>query len=606
MTNFPDARPLVKLRWGGIGWIYLLAGLGLALVCVTVFGNILTSFSDSEDSSRYTISNYVELLTQKTLADVTGRTAILGFGTVFWMFIFAFPFTWLLARTDFRYRTGLFTLLTAKLAIPGFITAMSYVWLFNPTSGIVNTLFGMTRFAGGELFNVYQVSWVCFLQGIVLVPGGVFMMLPAFRNLDASLEEAAWVSGVSRYFTTFRIVLPLLGPSMVAVCIFYFVLGVEMFDFVAIIGMPGDVLVLWIYDAIAETDGPPNLGFAGAAGVVLFVICGVAILFYARFLRQARKYAVVGGKVRATAPQPLGRWRWAAYAWVGIWVTASIAIPVITIIWVALVPFFQPPSLAALGSLSLDSFRDAFSWIGEPLRHTLILMAGSVVVAASLATSITWVVTRSHNRSARLADNIVFLAPAVPTIVMGVAFQFIGIGIYHWLPLFGTIWLVAIAMGTRMLAYCTRTMNAASLQIQYELDEAAYVSGVSMLETFRRIFLPLMAPAIFYSALMVGMLSARDLTLPLVMNTGGSEVVATLIYNLETNGEQNAAAAVALYMIFILVILALVARRMTGMQEIRDHGINRRKGLRGLFSGADAADTPGPGLFRKWRFRYGN
>ena len=90
-----------------------------------------------------------------------------------------------------------------------------------------------------------------------------------------------------------------------------------------------------------------------------------------------------------------------------------------------------------------------------------------------------------------------------------------------------------------MLAYCTRTMNAASLQIHFELDEAAYVSGVSMLETFRRIFLPLMAPAIFYSALMVGMLSARDLTLPLVMNTGNSEVVATLIFNLQTNGEQK-------------------------------------------------------------------
>ncbi|MFL2668654.1 MAG: ABC transporter permease subunit [Alphaproteobacteria bacterium] len=144
--------------------------------------------------------------------------------------------------------------------------------------------------------------------------------------------------------------------------------------------------------------------------------------------------------------------------------------------------------------------------------------------------------------------------------------------------------MVAIAMGTRMLAYCTRTMNATSLQIQFELDEAAYVSGVSKLDTFRRIFLPLMAPAIFYSALMVGMLAARDLTLPLVMNTGNSEVVATLIFNLQTNGEQNAAAAVALYMIVVLVVLALFARRMTGMQEIRGVDIRRRRSFRQWFS----------------------
>ena len=571
-------RPL-PARSMGIGWVFLLAGLGLLLVCISVFGNIVTSFSEEGDIVRFSLANYIELFTQDTIASVTGRTVLLGIGTVFWMFLFSFPFAWLLARTDFRYRTGLFSLLTAKLAIPGFITAMSYVWLFNPNSGLVNQLFGMTKFTGEALFDVYQLSWICFLQGIVLVPGGVFMMLPAVRNLDASLEEASWVSGVSNFHTIKRIVLPLLGPSMVAVSIFYFVIGVEMFDFVAIIGMPGDVLVLWIYDAIAETDGPPNLGFAGAAGVVLFAICGGAIVFYARFLKQAKKYAVVGGKVRASAPQPLGRLRWAAYGCVVTWLFVSIIIPVITIIWVALIPFFQPPSLRALGSVSLSSFYDAFEWIGEPLKNTLILMAGSVIIAASLAVSITWLVTRSRHSMAHWADSIVFLAPAVPTIVTGVAFQFMGIAIYHWLPLFGTIWLVAIAMGTRMLAYCTRTMNATSLQIQFELDEAAYVSGVSKLDTFRRIFLPLMAPAIFYSALMVGMLAARDLTLPLVMNTGNSEVVATLIYTLETNGEQNAAAAVALYMIFVLVLLALLARRITGMQEIRGTKISRRRSL---------------------------
>ena len=190
----------------GIGWVYLLAGIGLALVCITVFGNILTSFSAEGHTDQYTLANYVDLFTQETLPGVAGRTALLGIGTVFWMFIFAFPFTWILARTDFRYRTGLFSLLTAKLAIPGFITAMSYVWLFNPTSGLVNQIFGMTKFSGGALFDVYQLSWICFLQGIVLVPGGVFMMLPAFRNLDASLEEVSWVSGVSKFHTVGRIV----------------------------------------------------------------------------------------------------------------------------------------------------------------------------------------------------------------------------------------------------------------------------------------------------------------------------------------------------------------------------------------------------------------
>jgi iron(III) transport system permease protein len=227
--------------------------------------------------------------------------------------------------------------------------------------------------------------------------------------------------------------------------------------------------------------------------------------------------------------------------------------------------------------MTLTSYFDAMEWIGEPLQNTLIVMVGAIVIAATLASSITWVVTRSQHQSARWVDAVVFLAPAVPTIVTATAFQYAGVMVYQWLPLYGTIWLIAIAMGTRMLAYCTRTMNSAALQIQFELDEASYVAGVSKLTTFRRIFLPLMAPAIFYSALMVGMLAARDLTLPLVMNTGKQQVVSVLIFDLQTNGDQNAAAAVSLYMIIVLVLLALFARRMTGMQELGIHRQRRRR-----------------------------
>ena len=566
-------------RMHDIGWVYLFAAVGLTLVAISLFGNILGSFSDPQEFDSFTLGNYAELFNEKNLLEVLGRTLLLGGGTVFWLAIFAFPFTWILTRTNFRWKTGLFTLMTAKLAIPGFITAMSYVWLFNPNSGLVNKMVGMTNHTGGPLFDVYQLAWVCFLQGIVLVPGAVFMMIPAFRNLDASLEEASWVSGVTKSETIRKIVLPLLTPSIFAVGIFFFIVGVEMFDFVAIIGMPGDVLVLWIYDALNDDAGEPKIGFAAAVGVLLFVICGSAILFYIRFLKEAKKFATVGGKGRASPVQPLGLWRLPAYGWIGVWVFCSVGLPVLTLIWVSLVPYFQPPSMRALGNMNFIAFLDAMDWIGPPLRNTLIVMAGAIVIAATLASSITWVVTRSQHQSARWADTIVFLAPAVPTIVTATAFQYVGIMVYQWLPLYGTIWLIAIAMGTRMLAYCTRTMNSTALQIQFELDEASYVSGVSKLTTFRNIFLPLMAPAIFYSARMVGMLAARDLTLPLVMNTGKQQVVSVLIFDLQTNGDQNAAAAVSLYMIVVLVLLALFARRATGMHET---GIHRQRSRRSL------------------------
>jgi iron(III) transport system permease protein len=194
-------------------------------------------------------------------------------------------------------------------------------------------------------------------------------------------------------------------------------------------------------------------------------------------------------------------------------------------------------------------------------------MAGAVILAVTWSASVSWIVTRSRTRLARWVDAIVFLSPAVPTMVAAVAFQMMGMSIHRWIPLYGSIWLIAIAMGTRMLAFGTRTVNAAALQIHAELDEAAYASGVSRLVTFRRVFLPIVMPALFYAALMVGMLAARELTLPLMINTGYAPLVSTLIFDLQTNGDFAGAAAVGIYMIAILLALVLVARKMSGATD---------------------------------------
>ncbi len=554
----------------GIVWVYGIAFVGLAFILVSLMGNAVGSFSIEGDIGTFTLSNYVDLFKDEELGPVTLRTLMLGVGSVAVMMLFAFPFAWLITRTDFPWKGPLFTLLTAKLAIPGFITAMAYIWLFNPSSGLLNKMFNATGIGAEPIFNVYQLSWICFLQGIVLTPACVFMMLPAFRNMDASLEEAAWVSGVSKFETIRRVVLPLLGPGVLAATLFFFVISIEIFDIVALIGMPGEieVLVIWIFDAMHPVMGIPNFGLAGAIGMLLFALCGVAIMFYIRMLRQANRYAVIGGKARRFSPQPLGKWKWPAVAFVGFWVFAAVVLPVITLIWVALVPYLQPFSMKAVESMTLISFEEALTYMGGPLRNTAIITVGAIIISITLAVSLSWVVTRSRNRAAHWADGIVFLSPAVPTMVAAVAFQFMGISLYSWVPLYGTIWLIAIAMGVRMLAYCTRTMNASSIQIHFELDEVARTSGVSQLMSFRWIFIPIMMPAIFYSALMVGMLAARDLTIPLVMNTGKAATISTLIFDLQSNGDQNAAGAISLYMIVLLALLAVAAHKLTGMSEL--------------------------------------
>jgi ABC-type Fe3+ transport system permease subunit len=52
-----------------------------------------------------------------------------------------------------------------------------------------------------------------------------------------------------------------------------------------------------------------------------------------------------------------------------------------------------------------------------------------------------------------------------------------------------------------------------------------------------------------------------------MMDNGHSPVIATLIFDLQTNGRVGTASAVALFMMAVLVAIVLVARRLAGIGD---------------------------------------
>lgn len=269
---------------GPAGFVALLRVVAAsAVVCVLAMlvTLVIASFSPKSDFGVWTLANFADMAAMRRLGPAIARTFMIGLGTTLFLFAFALPFTWILSRTSFARKGLLLTLLTVSLAIPSFVTAMAYVWLFNPNSGIGNRLIE-AAFGVRSLFNVYSVGWICFIQALMLTPAAVFMMLPAFRNFDSTLEEAASVSGVGPYRTFFRVILPTLAPAVGATAIFFFILAVEIFDVVGVIGMPGniDVITTLVYQSTYTVFGPPDYGFAAALGMPLLALCAAGVLLY--------------------------------------------------------------------------------------------------------------------------------------------------------------------------------------------------------------------------------------------------------------------------------------------------------------------------------------
>ena len=56
------------------------------------------------------------------------------------------------------------------------------------------------------------------------------MLTPAFRNMDSSLEEASRTSGANTPYTLFRIVVPLMTPTILFVTLLGLIRSMQSFE----------------------------------------------------------------------------------------------------------------------------------------------------------------------------------------------------------------------------------------------------------------------------------------------------------------------------------------------------------------------------------------
>jgi iron(III) transport system permease protein len=165
---------------------------------------------------------------------------------------------------------------------------------------------------------------------------------------------------------------------------------------------------------------------------------------------------------------------------------------------------------------------------------------------------ISWYSVRSRARGGKLLDVLAFTPLAVPQIVMAIALLLL----YVRTPLYGTIWLIVLGHVTVYLAFGTRTMNAALLQIHHELENAGTASGASWSSNMRWVLLPLLWPHMLNGWLWVVAHSMRDLTIPLMLMTTGNVVISSVLWLLW--GFPNIPGASALAMLMILGLTLLV------------------------------------------------
>jgi iron(III) transport system permease protein len=132
---------------------------------------------------------------------------------------------------------------------------------------------------------------------------------------------------------------------------------------------------------------------------------------------------------------------------------------------------------------------------------------------------------------------------------------------FRYLGLYGTVWIVSVALITQYIAFASRTTNAAITQIHKELEEAGEVSGAGRLRIMWQITCPLIWPAFVAAWIWVAAHAVRAFSIPLLLASRENRTLAVMLWHYwDEEGNQAAAAALGVVLIVALTLCTFAAR----------------------------------------------
>src|SRR6185369_2102185 len=253
--------------------------------------------------------------------------------------------------------------------------------LFFGKAGPVNHLYRTLTGSTDVLINIYSMHGMVLVEGFLWSPLAFLLVSATLRNANPELEEAARVHGAGVWQTIHRVTMRLSLPSIMALAMLVFIRAVEAFEVPALVGLPGRISVLTtdIYTNMVAR-APPDIGGASALSVMMLLLVLVLLYVYGRLSRHAERFATITGKGFRPRPFDLGRWRYLASAVLILNFVLLLLVPVAMLIWVSVLPFYQPVSAAALKLVTLDNYRTVLS------SDHLDLIANTLLVATATAT----------------------------------------------------------------------------------------------------------------------------------------------------------------------------------------------------------------------------
>jgi len=558
------AFPRILLRMSGewLVWI-LLAAAVFIIAIVPLLYTIDASFYEETRiglSNKRDLTAFLDVYAGAEYLQYLAGALWLAFLVTAFSMIVGVAMAVLMARTDIPFKGTLDLLIIMPLFLSPFTGLIAWIALGSAKTGFINvTIAALFRTFGIEiapLIDIWSFGGAVWVMFVFFCPFAYLFTVGNLKAMDASLEEAARMSGASPLQALLKITLPMALPAILASGLLIFILSAEMYTIPGIIGSTAGFTTLpWqIYQD--STAAPIHRAHAAAAGTMLLWVTILGVWLQRRITRHSERYVSVGGKGIKGREIALGRGVWLAMSGLGLYIMCADILPFGAILLSSFMKFSAPTITADI--LTTLHYRQIFELqdIRVALWNTMWLAvlcgAGCVVVGLLISYM---EVRRPHPATKALAF-LGVLPVAVPGLVYGIGLLWTYVGT----PVYGTAWILLLAYLAKFLPYGIVVSRSAIIQIHPDLEQSARMCGASGLTALRKITMPLLKPTLIAILFFVMLMSIKELSASILLYSQRSQILSVLTWHYMDAGNYQFASALGVLQTILMIALVVITR----------------------------------------------
>lgn len=506
-------------------------------------------------TGRFSLEYFIKFFSKSYYLNTLLNSFKVSLSATFLSILIGTPLAYLFSAYKIRGKSMLnILIIIASMSAP-FIGAYSWILLLG-RSGVITVFF---RKLGIVLPDIYGFGGIVLVMSLQLFPLVFLYVRGALANIDNSLLEAANNLGCSGLKCFFKVVIPLIMPTLLAAGLLVFMRAFADFGTPMLIGEGYRTFPVVLYtEFVNEVKG--NDGFAAAIAIIAIIITTIVFL--------VQKYISNKHSFEISALHPMvekeAKKGWKFFIHLYSYLVVTIAI--LPQVYVTYTSFKNTSGKIFVPGYSLRSYETAFSKLGASIQNTVIIPLLALVIVVLLAVLIAYLAVRRRNAWTNTVDVLSMVPYIVPGTVLGIAL----LTSFNRKPLLlsGTMLIMVIALVIRRLPYTIRSSVAILLQIPLSIEEAAISLGASKMKTFFQVTVPMMAAGIISGAILSWITMISELSTAVILYTGRTKTLTVAVFTEVLRGNYGVAAALSSILTVLTVLSLLVFNKINAGREI--------------------------------------